>query len=194
MIAIPDPKYMTPEQYLEWEEQQEIKHEYLDGEVYAMTGGTLPHNDIAGNLFTLLKAHVKGRGCKIQIADGKVKVSEAGSFFYPDVVVSCDERDKTAMKHLQYPCVIAEVLSPSTERFDRGKKFRSYRRLSSLKEYVLLSAEQKIVEVFRLNDKGLWELQTYGEEDELQLTSINFSCAIALLYEDVILEPESDEI
>ncbi|WP_013322152.1 Uma2 family endonuclease [Gloeothece verrucosa] len=194
MIAISDRQYMTPEEYLQWEEQQEIKYEYLDGEVYAMTGGTLPHNDLALNLASILKNHVRGRGCKVQISDGKVKVSEAGPFFYPDVVVSCDERDKTAIKHLQYPSVIAEVLSPSTERFDRGKKFRSYRRLSSLKEYVLISTEQKMIEVFRLNEKGLWELETYGEEDELQLTSINFSCPIALVYEDVILEPESDEI
>ena len=106
---------------------------------------------------------------------------------YPDVIVSCDERDKRATKVIYHPCLIVEVLSPSTEGIDRGKKFQNYRQISTLKEYVLISTEQMMVECFRLNDKGLWELQTYNQGD-VDLTSVDFKFPMELLYEDVIFE------
>jgi len=188
MVEIPNFEYMTPEEYLEWEEQQPLKYEYINGEVVAMTGGTLPHNDVALNLASALKNHVRGKGCKVQMADAKLGVSENGPYHYPDVMVSCDERDKRATKVIRHPCLIVEILSPSTEGIDRGKKFQNYRQISTLKEYVLISAEQMIVECFRLNDKGLWELQTYNQGDEIDLTSVDFKFPIELLYEDVVFE------
>lgn len=193
MVATPQPKYMTPQEYLDWEEQQPIKYEYINGEVYAMTGGTLAHNSIALNLASNLKTHVRGKGCKVFMADAKLGVSEKGPFHYPDVMVTCDERDKNAKKVIYHPSIIVEVLSPSTESFDRGKKFQQYRRISSLKEYVLISTEQITVEVFRLNDRGIWELYTYMEGEEMYLNSVDFCCAIELLYEDVVLESQEEE-
>lgn len=193
MVATPQPKYMTPQEYLDWEEQQPIKYEYINGEVYAMTGGTLAHNSIALNLASNLKTHVRGKGCKVFMADAKLGVSENGPFHYPDVMVTCDERDRNAKKVIYHPSIIVEVLSPSTESFDRGKKFQQYRRISSLKEYVLISTEQITVEVFRLNDRGIWELYTYMEGEEMYLNSVDFCCAIELLYEDVVLESQEEE-
>ncbi len=191
MIVAKEHFFMTPEDYLEWEEKQPLKYEYMDGEVYAMTGGTIPHNTIGLNLASTLKSHLRNKGCKIQINDVKVQLSEQGPYHYPDVVVSCDERDKKAFKFLQYPCLIIEVLSPSTEGFDRGKKFRNYRQVETLKEYVLVSADQKLIECFRLNDKGVWELYSFGENEELQVKSIDFTCPVESIYEDVILTDES---
>ncbi|MGD1911936.1 MAG: Uma2 family endonuclease [Rivularia sp. (in: cyanobacteria)] len=188
MVAIPNYQYMTPQEYLDWEEQQQLKYEYINGEVVAMTGGTIPHNDIALNLASALKNPLRGKGCKVQMADAKLGVSENGPFHYPDVMVSCDERDKRATKVIYHPCLIVEVLSPSTEAIDRGKKFQNYRQISTLKEYILIGAEQMIVECFRLNEKGLWELQTYNQGDEIDLMSVDFKFPIELLYEDVILE------
>ncbi|NER38065.1 MAG: Uma2 family endonuclease [Oscillatoria sp. SIO1A7] len=194
MVAIQDPKYMSPQEYLDWEELQPIKYEYINGEVFAMmAGGTIPHNAIAVNLTTALRNHTKGGPCRVYMADAKVGISEKGPFHYPDVMVTCDRGDKKARKVIYHPCLIAEVLSPSTERYDRGQKFQQYRRISSLREYLLISAEQMTVECFRLNEQGIWELHSYADGEELHLTSLDFRCPIELLYEDVVLEEEDQE-
>lgn len=187
MIASLDREYMTPQEYLEWGERQDIKYEYVNGEVFAMTGGTIPHNVVAVNLATALKNYLRGTGYKVLIADAKVGVSENGSFHYPDVMVSCDERDRQAIKYIQYPCLIVEVLSPDTEAYDRGGKFTYYRRIQTLREYVLIDAEKIGVECFRFNDRGIWELHPYEAGDEVHLTSVNFHFPLSLVYEDVQL-------
>ena len=201
MIAQPKPQLMTSQEYLDWEEQQPIKYEYINGEVLAMTGGTLPHNSIAINLTSALKNHLRGKGCKVFMADAKVGVSTNGPFHYPDVMVSCDPQDQKARKVIYHPCLLVEVLSPATEAFDRGKKFRHYRRIDTLREYVLIEAERMSVECYRLNEKGKWELTTYSLEEttdcetelEIQLTSVDFRCPISLLYEDVVFPEENPE-
>ncbi len=201
MIAQAQLPLMTPQEYLEWEEQQPIKYEYIDGEVLAMTGGTLPHNSIALNLASALKTHLRGKGCKVFIADAKVGVSTNGPFHYPDVMVTCDNRDQTARNVVYHPCLIVEVLSPGTEGFDRGKKFKHYRRIDTLKEYVIIDGEKMNVECYRLNEKGKWELTPYspdevsdnGTELEIELTGIDFRCPISLLYEDVVFAGENSE-
>ncbi|WP_448605070.1 Uma2 family endonuclease [Thermoleptolyngbya sp.] len=188
MVAEPQSHRLSPQEYLDWEATQDIKHEYLDGEVFAMTGGTIAHNLISGNFYALLKSHLRGKGCRIFIADVKVQVSERGAYFYPDVMVSCDERDRPAVNLIQHPCLIVEVLSPTTEAFDRGEKFRRYRQLSTLQEYVLIDATQISVDRFRRLSETHWELQSFAAEDTLELTSIDWQGAIALLYEDVSFE------
>ena len=187
MIAIPDKKYITPQEYLEWEEKQDIKYEYVNGEVFAMTGGTIPHNDISLNLATALKIHLRGSGCKVSITDAKLGVSEKGPFHYPDVMVTCDQRDKQAIQFIQFPCLIAEVLSPGTKGFDRGDKFRHYRRIKTLKEYVLINAQSINVDCYRLNERGIWELYPYEEGEEIHLTTVDYRFPISLIYEDVQL-------
>ena len=149
MIATVEQQHLTPDEYLKWEAQQEGRYEYLNGEVYAMTGGTLAHNDVALNLFSTLRVHTRARGCRMNAIDAKTQIAEQGPFFYPDLLVSCDPRDKAAVKFVQFPCLIAEVLSSSTESHDRGEKFAQYRRLDSLQEYVLISSTKPSVEIFR---------------------------------------------
>jgi len=197
MIASSDRIRLSPAAYLEWEAQQPIKYEYLHGEAYAMTGGTLAHNDIAVNLTTLLKNHLRGSGCKVRMADAKVGITAKGPFFYPDVLVTCNESDRAAKTLVQHPCLIIEVLSPGTEGYDRGEKFRQYRQLESLQEYVLVDAETMGVEIYRLNAAQKWELTPYfpetngaGESLIVDFTSVDFQCAIAAIYEDIGLPAE----
>ncbi len=192
MIA--QPSLITPKEYLEWEEQQPIKYEYINGQVFAMTGGTIPHNDITLNLASALKNHLRGKRCKVQMADAKVGVSENGPFHYPDIMVSCDSRDQKARQVIYHPCLIVEVLSPSTESFDRGKKFENYRRIDTLKEYVLIDADRMAVECYHLNERKTWELTVYIPEKttineaelDIHLTSIDYQCPLSLLYENVV--------
>lgn len=186
MITSPQPASMTVEEYLDWETRQPIRHEYINGETLAMTGGTIPHNDIALNLYAALRAPVRDRGCRINVADVKVQVTPT-VYFYPDVVISCDQRDKTATKLIQYPKLIVEVLSPGTAAIDRGDKFQQYRQLSTLQEYVLIDSQQISVECFRRGEGRLWLYTPYAAGDTFVLESIAFSGAIDLLYEDVQL-------
>lgn len=186
MIANPRSTQMTVEQYFEWEAQQDIRHEYAEGEVFAMTGGTIPHNDIALNFYRAMYPHVRARSCRTNVADVKVQVTPT-IYFYPDLVVSCDERDRTAIKLIQFPKLIVEVLSPSTEADDRGRKFTQYRTIPSLQEYVLVDSEQMSVECYRRGEGRLWLLAPYSAGDTISLESVAFTCAIELLYEDVQL-------
>ena len=196
MIAVPKlekTEKMTPQEYLDWEEKQPIKYEYLNGRVFARTGLTLPHNDISINVATTLKNHLRGKEYKVLMADVKLGVSEKGSFHYPDVMVTCDERDRRATKIIYHPCLTVEVLSPGTEAFDRGKKFKNYRRIDTLKEYVLIDAREMSVECLRINQNGVWEIYNYGEGDQITLTSVDLTFPIEILYEDVILEGLEEE-
>ncbi len=193
MIAVPQKPRMTLKEYFEWEVQQDCKYEYVNGEVYAMTGGTIPHSAIAVNLAAALRPHVRGRSCQVLSSDAKVAISESGPSFYPDVHVTCDPRDRGAIDAIRYPCIIVEVLSPSTESYDRGAKFAQYRQIESLREYVLISSDRINVEIFRLNERNKWELTPYAAGETVQLTSIDFECPIELLYEDVELSPQATD-
>ena len=117
----------TPEEYFEWEELQEIRHEYFDGEVYAMTGGTLNHSEIAVNFGSLLKAHLRGGRCRLLNGDARVNIYNSNKYVYPDLSVTCNEQDRHKTKFISHPCLVAEVLSPDTEAYDRGDKFALYR-------------------------------------------------------------------
>ena len=178
--------YISPEDYLEGERQSPIKHEYRQGHVYAMTGANNPHVRISVKLATLLENHLNDTNCLVFMVDTKVRIEEAGCYYYPDVVVTCDERDINSTEDfILYPSLIIEVLSPSTASFDRGEKFADYQSLSSLQEYVLVNQTQVSVECFRLNAEGIWVSETYGQRDELYLASVDFSCAISEIYRKV---------
>ncbi|MBP0011982.1 MAG: Uma2 family endonuclease [Roseofilum sp. SBFL] len=182
---------LTPQDYLEWEVQQPLRYEYFNGEVFAMAGGTLPHADIALNLASLLREPLRGR-CKVRNSDAKVGITDEGPFTYPDISISCDERDRTARHFIRYPCVIIEVLSPSTEAYDRGGKFALYRRLSTLQEYVLVSSETKTVEIFRRDAVGEWRFIPYSEGDTIELMSLGITLSLNAIYEDVVVELEDE--
>lgn len=195
MVANRNFVYMTPEEYLEWESKQETRHEYIAGEVFAMTGGSKPHNRIAGNLYTALDSHLEGKGCEVYISDVKVQLSAASAYHYPDLVVTCDARDQNSTQVVQHPCLIVEVLSPSTESYDRGGKFTHYRKLESLQEYVLIQSESIGVDCFRRNAEGLWVLHPYEFGQTLTLETVGLELSIAALYRQVRFgsEFESDD-
>lgn len=176
---------MTPQEYLSWEPTQEIRYEYMDGETIAMTGGTKPHNRIALNLATALDGHLSGSSCEVYISDVKVQISPSGAYYYPDVVVTCDARDRNSSQFVQYPCLVVEVLSPSTEAYDRGGKFAQYRKLETLQEYVLIQSEFVGVDCFRRNQQGLWVLYPYESGETLTLESLGLSLPLDALYRQV---------
>lgn len=189
MIASPQPSYFTPEEYLAMEEQSPIKHEYINGQIYAMAGASDPHVTIAGNLFVFLRNHVRGSGCRVYIADMKARIESLNCFYYPDVMVTCDEGDKHTPNNKRFPCLIVEVLSDSTEAFERCDKFVDYQQIESLQEYVLINIKRQRVECFRRNSEGLWVLQFYTPEQQIfQLKSVGFEGNLAALYEDVTFE------
>jgi Uma2 family endonuclease len=187
MVALPDRLFMSAAEYLAWEPTQEDRYEYWDGEVVAMSGGTRNHNRISGNFFRLLDDALLDRACDVYIADVRVQVEPGQKYFYPDVVVTCDDRDDDA-QFVQFPCLVIEVLSPSTEAIDRGAKFAIYRQFLSLQEYVLVQADRSNVEVFWRNEKGQWVLSEYDLADRLLLESIGVEIAISDLYRQVQLE------
>lgn len=188
MTAVQSNPHLSAADYLAGEAQSDIKHEYINGEVYAMAGAEDAHVTIAGNLFSLLRSHVRGSGCRVFIADMKARIEDLNIYYYPDVMVTCDRRDREFSSFKRHPCLIVEVLSASTEAFDRGDKFADYQHLESLQEYVLINQKRQRVECFRRNEAGLWVLQSYHAGDTVQLTSIGFECAIEQLYEDVEFE------
>ncbi|NLQ04890.1 Uma2 family endonuclease [Cylindrospermopsis raciborskii MVCC19] len=181
------PKF-TPEEYFIWEEKQLLRHEYINGEVYAMTGGTQNHGRIASNIIFIVKGHLRGSGCQVGNSDCRVNILETKDYVYPDVSVTCDERDRTAIQAIQYPCLIVEVLSPITASYDRGDKFRLYRLNSSLQDYLLVDAEKIAIDLYRKNDHGNWEIFNYQSGDNIDLQSIDLSFPIESVYEDIIFE------
>ena len=190
-MSLPQPKIpFSPEDYLAWEHEQPFRNEYVDGEVFAMSGASDAHGTAAGNLFAGLHAHLRGSPCKTFIADMKVHVEAANSFFYPDILVTCDPRDRApeASHVKRHPLLIVEVLSPSTEAYDRGNKFAAYRRLESLQEYVLVSIDERRIEVFRRDGTGHWVLYPFALDEDLALASIDFRCPAAEVFEGIEAE------
>jgi Uma2 family endonuclease len=188
MIALPQ-SFLSPEAYLQLEQQSQTKQEYINGAVYAMAGASDAHVTIAGNLFARLLNHLRGGGCRVYIADMKVRILDRNCFYYPDVMVTCNPQDQTTPTYKQFPKLIVEVLSNSTEAFDRGDKFADYQTLESLEEYVLINTRHQRIECFRRDSGGRWLLQTYTETTpRFELQSVDFADSLATIYEDVILE------
>jgi Uma2 family endonuclease len=151
-----------------------------------MAGANDPHVTITGNAFTMIRSHLRGLGCRVYFSDMKARIDSLNRFYYPDVIVTCDPRDIQSQNQKRFPKLIIEVLSKSTEGFDRGDKFADYRQLESLEEYVLVNTKRQRLDCFRRNEEGLWVLKSYsGEQDKFQLSSINFEGKFDDLYEDV---------
>ncbi|MCB1876221.1 MAG: Uma2 family endonuclease [Chromatiales bacterium] len=178
------PDYLYPQDYLDGEQHSEIRHEYLNGKVYAMVGATDRHGLIAGSVFSALRSHLSGGPCQVFIADMKVRVQTADDdrFYYPDVLVSCDPNDREPL-YRRSPRLIVAVLSESTERLDRGERFDVLQRVESLMEYVLVAQDDLRVEVFR-RETG-WRSEVCGEGDRVALRSVDLSLPVATIYEDV---------
>ena len=181
--------FISKKDYLEGEKTSPIRHEYLGGEIFAMSGGSEEHNRIALNIASLLRFHLRGSGCKTFIADMKVKISIAQNtldiFYYPDVMVTCDPQD-TEKYYKTSPCLIVEVLSPSTKDLDRREKRLNYQSLESLQEYVLVSQTEMKVEVYRLLEIGKWSVESLGKEDSLELKSVGLTLTMTDIYDEVL--------
>lgn len=176
--------YLSAEEYLHFEQQGEIRHEYVDGQIYAIAGTTKQHNAISLNIAALLRAKVRGTPCRVYIADVKVRIEFGNAFYYPDVIVGCDSNDNHEL-YLARPCLIIEALSPSTENIDRREKLFAYRSLPSLREYVLIATEEKKIEVFRRSAGDEWSLTTLEMGDTLQLECIPTAISLDDIYEDI---------
>lgn len=173
----------TLEEYLAWESVQETKNEFVEGEVFAMAGVRDRHNTIGGNLYIALRSHLKGSGCKAYASDIKLMVESAESVFYPDVFVTCEQPSDPLIK--KDARLIVEVLSPSTEAYDRGRKFGFYRALPGLSEYLLVSCEEPRVELFRRAAENQWLLQEFLSGQVVPLSSVGLSLAVSDIYEEV---------
>jgi Uma2 family endonuclease len=193
MIALKSDYYMSPEEYLEFEHHSDTKHEYIDCEVYVMAGTTKAHNTISLNLAILFREKLKNSNCQTFMADIKVNISNQKRFFYPDIVVTCDDNDDVNAYDIKFPKVIVEVLSESTEKFDRGKKFQYYRTIPSLQEYILISSQEYLIECFRRTKNDLWTLQTYeGLNAILRIENLAIDASLSEIYATLNFDPVSE--
>lgn len=178
----------TFDDYLEWENRQPTRHEFVRGEVFAMTGATDLHNEVRGNLYTLLRQHLRGTPCRVFMADVKVRVETADCGFYPDLLVTCTESDRADRYVKRSPLLVVEVLAASTAAFDVGDKFAAYRQLDSLREYVLVDQERVRVQIYRRLDSQ-WLVDSVGPGERLRLESIDLECPVEAVYEDLSEPP-----
>ena len=172
--------------YLDWEETQPERNEYIAGEVFAMVGVRQSHNVATLNLAMLLRRDLKGSPCRVFIESVKTRIEAADCFFYPDVAVTCDARDRLTPQYISYPLLVVEVLSESTAAFDRGAKFAAYRKLDSLRDYVLVDVAAQRVEVFRRNAENHWVLYDYVPGDSVELASLSLHLDMAALLDDTL--------
>ncbi len=192
-MAINPERKMHPAEYLAFERAQtDAKHEYLDGEITAMSGVSLEHNLIAVNVLTALRTQMRGRPCNVFSGDMRVKVSATGLYTYPDISALCGERqlEDDTFDTLLNPSVIIEILSPSTEAYDRGVKFAHYQSIESLQVYALIAQDKRRIEIYRRQESDNWLYSAVeGLDAKVSLDAISCELTAADVYEGVI-EPE----
>ncbi len=186
--AQPQPQRSRPDDYLTWERQQTTRHEWVNGEIHAMTGASREHNLICVNLAASLHAQMRGQPCEVYSNDMRVKVSETGLYTYPDIVVVCGkpEFEDAQVDTLLNPALIVEVLSDSTEGYDRGAKFAHYRTLPSLRDYLLIAQNEYRVEHYARQADHRWLLTDYqGMDETVILAALGCELRLLDLYERV---------
>ena len=182
---------------MELERQTDYKSEFVDGEIFAFAGASEPHNLIATNCIAELRGQLKRKPCKLYPSDMRVQLAESRRYTYPDVAVVCGEADFIDEKRdtLTNPTLIIEILSPSTEGYDRGEKFESYRQLSSLQTYILVAQDRPFVEVFERQEGERWLLSEYrGHKSIVSLPSIGCELQLAEIYDKVDFEQAEQEV
>ena len=181
-------QYFTPEEYLELERQSPFKHEYQRGLVYAMAGAKNRHVWITGNLHVLLANHLADSFCVVSVADMKVRIEVANCYYYPDISVTCNDIDlkNEERDFILAPQLIIEVLSKTTEQFDRTEKFEDYQKIPELQEYILVSQDKVQVECYRKQASDEWKNQHYEAGDVVEITSVGFRCSIEKIYNKVL--------
>lgn len=171
--------------YLVWEARQLERHEFLDGEVFAMAGAEDRHVTVAGNVYIALRQHLSGSPCRTYMSDMRLHVAAANSYFYPDVLVTCSALDLASAMVKTEPKLIVEVLSPSTAAYDRGQKFSHYRSLASLEEYLLIDLDSRTTDCYRKGADGLWVLHPFARGEAVGLASVALELSAAQLFAEV---------
>jgi Uma2 family endonuclease len=189
-VKEPAPKYnyVSPEQYLEIERSSDIKHEYHDGEMYAMSGASPSHNDIAYNINRLVAPFLHGKGCKLYGSDFRIHIPENLLFTYPDFSIVCGkvETPERYTDNLTNPAVIIEILSKSTKDYDRGTKFNLYRSIKTLKEYILIDSTSVSIETWKKQEDNIWVVNEFKQlTDSFEIATINLKLSLQDIYEDV---------
>jgi Uma2 family endonuclease len=185
-MGLPKPVLrLSTEAYLAWEAAQPTKNEFLAGEIFAMVGATDAHNTISLNVASLIKSHLRGGPCRVFTLDIKVRVQAADAYFYPDVFVTCDERDHANRLEKAHPKLIIEVLSESTADYDRGEKFAVFRRIAELEEYVLIDPDLQTIDRFQRGAAGEWILHDVRGMATLHLASIDLKLPTRDIFEGV---------
>jgi Uma2 family endonuclease len=181
------PRFADGEAYLAWEELQTERHEYVAGEIWAMTGARATHNTITLNAFYFLRMTLKGQPCRVYVIDLKLHINAVGDYLYPDVMVTGDPRDRQPGedRFISHPWLVVEVLSDSTAAYDRGRKFELYRNIGTLTHYLLIEQDRPHAELFFKNAQGQWVLQPLAATDNLQIDALGQPWPIASLFEDV---------
>jgi Uma2 family endonuclease len=182
-MAVRKEHWISPEEYLKIDRASvDVKYEYMDGQMYAMSGGTVNHAEIALNLLIALREHLGDGPCHAFSSDVRVQVAEE-KYYYPDVTVSCNPEDwqQGANDMVRTPRLVVEVLSPSTESFDRGKKFRTYQACPSIEEYVLIRTAYQEVEIYN-RQSDIWTYRRFEPGQDIELRSIGLTIPLAALY------------
>jgi len=184
-------KKISPEEYLEFEKNSELKHEYFDGEIFAMVGARKNHNRISSNTSSILWNKLQSTQCEVFSSDMRVKIAAIEKYTYPDIVVACDRIEflEDELDSLLNPVVIIEILSDSTESYDRGLKFTHYRLIESLQEYILISQYHCQVEKFKRDKDGIWIYSSVEKmEQSVKIDSIKCELPLSEIYHRVELE------
>jgi Uma2 family endonuclease len=193
MATNPQHTYITVEEYLQLDnESPDARYDYIDGQVIKLAGGSPQHADIAANVIAILKQLLRGKSCRVFTSDVKIRFS-ASRYVHPDIAVSCDERDRVDPEAIRYPGIVIEVLSPSTEALDRGRKFAEYRACPSIQEYILINFAYQAVEVCRRERNHLWSFQTFTPGTDVELTSLEIHFPVTEVYEGVFLPDSHDD-
>jgi len=184
------PRHYTPEEYFQLEEVSEVRHEYFEGEVFAMAGASKSHNLLAQNMVLGLRPALRGKGCSVFIENVRLVVQEHKYYTYPDVVVTCEPADRRDPYLIRQPVLIVEILSPSTADYDRTEKFKQYQQLASLRHYLLVSQTAWVVEWFRRDEAGQWIYTLLTEPGSvLTISDLELVLPLADLYDDTDVAP-----
>ncbi|MEP6970800.1 MAG: Uma2 family endonuclease [Betaproteobacteria bacterium] len=175
----------TAADYLTWEAAQPERHEFIDGEVFAMAGAEDRHVTVAGNLYITLRQHLSGSPCRTCMSNMRLRVAAANSYFYPDVLVTRSALDQASAMVKTQPKLIAEVLSPTTAAYDRGLKFGLYRTLPSLEEYLMVDLDTRATDCYRKGGDGLWVLHPVARGEAIELASVVLTLTAAQLFAEV---------
>lgn len=173
--------------FLEWERTQPDRHELVAGEVRAMTGGSTAHGAVGLSLLVMLREHLRGSACRVFWPDVRLRIGDDA--FYPDVKVSCAPGDLLNAQYIEQPLLIAEILSPGTAEYDRGRKFEAYRRIGALREYLLIDPDARQVETRRRGPDEAWSSVEAGRDETIELQAIGLHIRVAALFDEVPPEP-----